>query len=268
MAETVTESPPWEEFQTTAEDAPWKEFDSSEPVEEPTSRQLIGESRRAQLEAARREARPAEIAFSALLGAETAADVIRRTRPDLVARQALGLASQAVRPLIDAIPGIPPRSPEAPDLTQQPVVSPEQAQQAVEFFDPFGRAAEGSVHKGVQKAAAEVLSSLTDPTTAFTMGPVAAVPALARPLFALPMVAGIPEATERLRQAQDTPEKVAAALSLAGQVALPAVIERGLRAPPRLPLTEKEIATESRAIPFPPQATEGDVLESNPPGGT
>jgi len=192
------------------------------PIEE-TLRQRH-EFRASQRDEAAKDVDRATSLYGLANAAETGVDILARTRPDLVARQTLGLASKGVGKLVDLIPGMPKTPENAPDLTQQPILSPEQITGALrKVLVP-----QTDIAEGILKAGGELGSALTDPATAMLMGPVTKAPALARPLFGLPMVASIPEAVERVKQAKDTPELVAASLGLAAQVGLPAGIERGL----------------------------------------
>lgn len=228
------------------------------------TRKLIRDTTELQQEQARKEADRATSVYGLANAGATALDVLSRTRPDLLVKSARDLAQLGTRKLLDLIPGMPETPPNAVTPRVLPPELVRSGREALNNILPTPQlpdninAKPNPIDEATGRVVDEFISGMAEPENAMALGPVTRYPALARPLFQLPMIAEIPQATEELINAQTPAERAAAGLKLGAQVAMPALIERGLRTPPRMPAEAP--ANAPRAIPFPPEATGQDIL--------
>ncbi len=235
------------------------------------TRKLIRDTTEIQQEEAKKEGDRATSLYGLANAGETAADILSRTRPDLLVKQARDLAQMGTRKLLDLIPGMPATPPNA---VTPPVLPPEAVGAAREgvanlLQSQVSKYPENPIDVATGKTIDEMISSMAEPENVLGLGAATKYPELARPLFSAPMVADIPEAGRRLLESQNAPEAAANALQLGATVGFPALIEHGLKTPPRMP---PEVAAEAanykpRALPFPQDAAVSEEiakLEADP----
>lgn len=158
-----------------------------------------------------------------------------------------------------------------------PIVTPEQAQAAWDALHPSARnlpeelrvpsKLDAEIAEGVSRFVGENVSGMTSPSVAAPMiagvaAPRMLAPAAARTVtepiargFQSEMIQHLPEAIERLRQAETLPEQIVAGGNVALGAGLPLAIERGLApragrvAPPERPPSEAAPVAEPAVAP-------------------
>lgn len=129
-----------------------------------------------------------------------------------------------------------------PPSAQVPAVNQEAALKAVEFVTPGGAASEGTTGQAVQELAAEFISGATTPAMVGGLLAGTKAPVAIGRVFQAEMLGHVPASVVAVAQAEPGQAKTKAALELGVNVALPALIEKGISKP-----AAKEILVERAA---------------------
>lgn len=152
-------------------------------------------------------------AVKALTQAETAASVLENPIGAVLALPENALRSAGVN---------------MPYSSKAPLITREQALKAIEFITPGGGGSEGTFTQSMQEFIAETLSTLTSPDMIGYMMAAKKAPLPVGRYFQGEMLGQIPASVAAIGESESGSEATKAALSVAANVAFPAMIEKGI----------------------------------------
>lgn len=114
-----------------------------------------------------------------------------------------------------------------PYTAEAPLITTEQAQKAIEFLTPGGKASEGSLSKAAQEFAAESIAPMTSPEIIGLVAAGTKAPVPVGRYFQGHMLTQVPATVAAMNEA-DGADKTKAALATVANVAFPALIEKGI----------------------------------------
>lgn len=208
-------------------------------------------------------------------------EALRKADAGATVAKILGVAEKIVQPIAD-LAHLPVRILELPEqlaaslgqptpyTIKAPALPPEVALKAVEFATPGGAASEGSTAKATQEFIAEMASGVTSPEMVALMLAGSKVPGPVGRYFQAQMLSQVPASIEAIKEAETGKESTKAVLATAANIALPALIEKGMpktakveRAKEVGPATAAVISKETGKEPSP--AVSAPAPETAPP---